>query len=527
MGWLRTLVLRLLLFCSIAFPLGCCLTLDYPKVGPSLFRVVLWIAAVVTMFVDWSLLNRRILEYQKAFTTCAENSPPRWENWTHSFRGLALFALIWLPVQCARANDDTEPGPWLVGVLLLTVTCALWWTLFLGGLTWLRYRLKGFVIPKDMRPSGRPPAPWAVAASMAPVLWLVFFGAEGAVVLAALGTHMATAEEDRVEVLVELGPDDSIDEVRGTIVAFGGHAQPAFPSIDMGEDADLAQTWLVTVPQSAAPGLVVALSFRPEDVDHIELNSAVPLGREVSSGACIPSVTVNSARSWYVEPKLVAVIDTGVDSSHPDFYGVVRGESRDLDGHGTAVAGLIGGTRSSVNAGGVSVYVGSYPAMALGRRHLDDVVDEIADAIDDGAAVINLSLGALGEAPDPVQKVVEYAQREGVIVVAAAGNRGPEGHALEQWPANIPGVVVVGAEDRWGRPLASSSRISGMDHAVLAPGEGVCTTAAGGGYQAATGSSFAAGLVSGQIAAWAARGCALRASEIGSFDLADGPNRCR
>ncbi len=422
MGWLRTLVLRLLLFCSIAFPLGCCLTLDYPKVGPSLFRVVLWIAAVVTMFVDWSLLNRRILEYQKAFTTCAENSPPRWENWTHSFRGLALFALIWLPVQCARANDDTEPGPWLVGVLLLTVTCALWWTLFLGGFTWLRYRLKGFVIPKDMRPSGRPPAPWAVAASMAPVLWLVFFGAEGAVVLAALGTHMATAEEDRVEVLVELGPDDSIDEVRGTIVAFGGHAQPAFPSIDMGEDADLAQTWLVTVPQSAAPGLVVALSFRPEDVDHIELNSAVPLGREVSSGACIPSVTVNSARSWYVEPKLVAVIDTGVDSSHPDFYGVVRGESRDLDGHGTAVAGLIGGF---TRRGCWRAHVRQHGQDERVRRRLSDRVRRRTDVPVGG-------VDATVDGPPHVSQTAHVEAGAGCVVGRGAGLGQLEHHDLRR-----------------------------------------------------------------------------------------------
>ena len=157
MRWFGTLQLRLLLFGGIAWSLGCCLTVDDPNIGPTLFRAVLWIAAVITMFVDWSLLNRRILEYQKAFTTCAETAPPRWEKFTHSFRGLALFGVIWLPIQCVRADEDTDPLAMLVGVALLTVTCALWWTLVLGGFTWLRYRIKGRLIPKDMRPSGRPP----------------------------------------------------------------------------------------------------------------------------------------------------------------------------------------------------------------------------------------------------------------------------------------------------------------------------------------------------------------------------------
>ena len=527
MAWLRTVLLRLLLFCGIAFPLGCCLTVDDPNTGPKLFRGVLWIAAVITMFVDWSLLNRRILEYQKAFTTCAETAPPRWEKFTHSFRGLALFALLWFPVQCMRAKDAAEPGMVLtLGVLLLTVTCALWWTLVLGGFTWIRYRIKGRLIPKDVRPSGRPPAPWTVAAFTGPVLWLVFFGAEGAAVLAALGTQLTTQSEDRVELLVELGPDDHIREISGTIALFGGSETEAFPDIDPDEDPDLARTHLVTVPRSAAPALITALALRSEDVDHIELNSAIPLGTEPTLGSCTPSIRLDTTRMWIVQPKLVAVLDTGVESSHTDFYGVVRGTSSDRHGHGTAVAGLVGGRSTSVNAGGVGVHVRSYPALMEGRRSLQDVVADIDDAIDDGAAVINLSFGAVGSPPEAMQRAVAYAEREGVIVVAAAGNR-PGGHAREQWPANIPGVVVVGAADSQGRLLASSSSVSGMGNAVLAPGDRVCTTAADGGYQAATGTSFAAGTVSGQIAAWLARGCALTRSEIGSFDLGAGPSRCR
>ncbi|MFI5860632.1 S8 family serine peptidase [Streptomyces sp. NPDC051546] len=164
----------------------------------------------------------------------------------------------------------------------------------------------------------------------------------------------------------------------------------------------------------------------------------------------------------------VAVIDTGVDYTHPDLGGgfgeghkVVGGwdfvdndaNPMDDNGHGTHVAGIIAGKAAA--AGGVT---GAAPdAELLAYRVLgadgsgDDsgIIAAIEAAVDPAnphrADIINMSLGnSAGTASDPLSRAASAAVDAGVLVFAAAGNAGP-GYWTVGSPAAAPGVIAVGA----------------------------------------------------------------------------------
>lgn len=505
MAWIWTVTKRLLLSGSVLL-FGLMLAVESGGHAEDIVRGSFILGAVVALFAEWVLVDRRLDAYEQAFTTYGQDAPPRWERLSHSGWVFGGLVVALLPLQCSRALDAADP--WQVvlgGTFWLACVCALWWTVVLGGITWLRFRLRGRLLPAEARPGGGVPAPFAVAALMAPGLLFGIWGTSGVAVATGVLTSSTTADDPRIELLVELGPDDNVSDIGTTLWMFGASSQKAFPRIDPGEDGDLAQTQIVTVPASTAVALFSALRAQPQHVDHIELNAAIEPSDDGTSSSCSPAVQF-PLPTYVSNPAVVGVVDTGVDSSHPGLRGVVKNSGSDSRGHGTAVAGLAAGPWTSPNVGGFAVSVRSYPALASPRAAVDDVVAAIDDAVDDGVDVINLSFGAVGPPPHVLVEAVEYARREGVLVVAAAGNRGPEGLASEQWPANAAGVWVVGATDAHGRELSSSSRLDGVN-GVLVPGDGLCTTSAGGTYSRVTGTSFAAARLSGTVASWKARGC--------------------
>ena len=202
---------------------------------------------------------------------------------------------------------------------------------------------------------------------------------------------------------------------------------------------------------------------------------------------------------------IVAVVDTGVDASHADLvgatlpgYDLVNGDNdpADDEGHGTGVAGMIAArTNNRQGVAGVCWGCSILPIKVLGsdgRGDLATVAAGIVKAVDSGARVINLSLG--GPAPDPsLDDAVAYATRNGVLVVAAAGNNGT---SSQFYPAATPGVIAVAATDE-GDALYPWSNY-GPWVALAAPG---CdpTALRGGGYGTCCGTSFAAPLVSGLL----------------------------
>jgi type VII secretion-associated serine protease mycosin len=215
----------------------------------------------------------------------------------------------------------------------------------------------------------------------------------------------------------------------------------------------------------------------------------------------------------------VAIIDTGVDGTHPDLTGTVIGGT-DVSGvgsangqtplgkesqHATMVASLLAGHGHGAGDGmlGVapqakllSVSVG----FGVGTVGSDEqIAAAVRWAVDNGASVINMSLTRNTlDWPPSWDDAFLYAMEHDVVIVAAAGNRG-SGTTEVGAPATMPGVLVVGGVDRAGKASFDASS-QGITIAVSAPSEDLVGAAPGGGYYSWSGTSGAAPIVAGIVA---------------------------
>lgn len=225
----------------------------------------------------------------------------------------------------------------------------------------------------------------------------------------------------------------------------------------------------------------------------------------------------------------VAVIDSGVDDTHPQLKDAVDDDSgksylkgeepddesveppdysadgtTDLAGHGTKAAGIIA-ARPSDKTG----FVGLAPEATIIPIQQNDhvvtgTVGTLANAIDYavkvGADVINISQDSQKplEPGNSLQKAVADAIAAEVVVVASAGNDGAGGNVKKTYPASYKGVIAVAASNR-NNERASFSQ-SGEFVDIAAPGVGMVTTVPRGGHCAANGTSFAAPYVAGVAA---------------------------
>ncbi len=236
---------------------------------------------------------------------------------------------------------------------------------------------------------------------------------------------------------------------------------------------------------------------------------------------------------------IVAVIDTGVDLSHPDlagnlvsgisFVNSVQGASGSSDGdqvvpfhnvgpvddngHGTHVSGIIAAEADNgIGGAGVAPHCKIMPVkvLAYNTKGLEgDVASGIVWAVDHGARILNLSLGGEGGS-QTLARAVAYAEAHGALVVAAMGNDGqnPTLHdgADAEFPASLPGVVAVGAKTADGQVAAYSDHGSWIS--VAAPGSGILSTTPTypvfedlqPGYDILSGTSMATPFVSGTAA---------------------------
>ncbi len=216
----------------------------------------------------------------------------------------------------------------------------------------------------------------------------------------------------------------------------------------------------------------------------------------------------NLPAAWDVttgsEAVVVAVVDSGVQSSHPDLVGAVLpgydfvdldADASDVNGHGTAVAGIAAArANNALGAAGACWSCRILPLRVLGPEgfaRLATIAQAIDFAVEHGAAVVNVSL--YGENRNgALEAAIRRARASGVPVVAAAGNEGTT--ATEQYPAAYADTLSVGATDESGALAVYSSRGSWVK--LAAPG---CTptTQLGGGFGAGCGTSGAAPLVAG------------------------------
>ncbi|MEA2069114.1 MAG: S8 family serine peptidase, partial [Verrucomicrobiota bacterium] len=199
---------------------------------------------------------------------------------------------------------------------------------------------------------------------------------------------------------------------------------------------------------------------------------------------------------------VVAVVDTGVESGHPDLigrclagYNVVTGneDSADDHGHGTFVSGIIAASWNDAGGRGLCPAARILPVKALdatGSGAYENVAEAIVYAADRGAEVINLSLGGYAYS-HVLHDAVDYALGRGAILVAGGGNDGLE---REIYPAALLGVVGVGSTGVDGEILPSSN--TGGHVACVAPGENILSTGLDGQYATQSGSSASAAIVS-------------------------------
>lgn len=330
--------------------------------------------------------------------------------------------------------------------------------------------------------------------------------------------------------ILELGPDDSIDEVVGILERFGASWERAFPSVDLSEDVDLAQVYLVNVASSSAGPLTEALLDDFENVDHVELNFDVHLD--------IPSSNLNlrsadaslleddplASKQWALEAinghavhrmiadlepakkALVAILDTGVDANHEDVAPTFATSpaTTDLHGHGSHCAGIAGAATNnglgiaSLNWEGRFLDIAGYQALNdQGFGSIEMISQAIIDATEDGADVISMSLGAKAETPKVIRDAIEFALERDVIVVASAGNSNED--AIDHMPSNVEGVIVVSAVDRDLNKARFSNTNMSLTRPITAPGVDILSLKTGGGYVTMSGTSMSTPVVSGII----------------------------
>ena len=212
----------------------------------------------------------------------------------------------------------------------------------------------------------------------------------------------------------------------------------------------------------------------------------------------------------------IAIIDTGIDSTHPSLQGAVVGGT-DMSGlgssdgqtpvgsnsyHGTMVASIAAGRAGAELIGTAPKAQLLAVSIAFGVEGLDtdsQIADGIIWAVDNGAQVINLSLTRNSVSwPESWDEAFSYAFDNDVVVVAAVGNRA-DGTAEVSAPATIPGVISVAGLDREGVASESFST-SGLSIGVTAPSEDLIGAFPGAEYRLWSGTSGSAPIVSGLVA---------------------------
>lgn len=236
--------------------------------------------------------------------------------------------------------------------------------------------------------------------------------------------------------------------------------------------------------------------------------------QNVDPQAEIPwNITQVNVPSFWVKTKgsgvVVAVVDTGLDFSHPEFagrivspYNFTTDTSDDVEGHGTHVSGIIAGKTS-----GIAPEARIMPLKVFGNSNgfqFQDAMRYILEynktaPVQDKVIAVNCSWGGSYDA------VLHYLIRElvesGVGVIASAGNSGdgkPDTEEIFNCPGFLWEPITVGATDQDGQPAGYSSSYDGID--IGAPGTLIYSAWPGGGYKLLSGTSMAAPHVTGAYA---------------------------
>ena len=310
------------------------------------------------------------------------------------------------------------------------------------------------------------------------------------------------------------------------------------------ESIDTLDTLVIEIAPAELPTVLDTLKDN-NGIEFVEPNYLVQMSSTPNDPdfARQPSLwSIQAPQTWDALPSmqevLVAVVDSGVDVSHPDLanaiwqnagevgwdvnnqnkgtngidddgngyvddwqgWNMVSGNNNITDdqGHGTHLSGIIAaGHNNNLGISGVAPNARILPVKVLdghGNGTYAQASEGIIYAVDMGARIINLGFGGTGSS-DLLQNAIQYALNHNVLVVAAAGNGG--GNTV-YYPAGYPGVIAVSAVDS-GLSFASFS--SSGDHISLsAPGLDIYSTFPGGSYGTLSGTSMSSAEVSGVAA---------------------------
>jgi hypothetical protein len=212
---------------------------------------------------------------------------------------------------------------------------------------------------------------------------------------------------------------------------------------------------------------------------------------------------------------VVAVIDTAVDTAHPELAGVIAG-TFDATGaaekpqpHGTAMAGAIAAHAKLI---GTAPAVKLLCIAAFGATRSEgtsfNILKGLEWAAKQNANIVNMSFAG---PPDPaLQVMLAAAHAKGIVLIAAVGNAGPRSRPL--YPAADPNVIAVTATDPDDKLFDRANR--GSYIAVAAPGVNILVAAPDGGYELTSGTSVAAAEVSGVVALMLERNRTLDPGEV-------------
>lgn len=218
---------------------------------------------------------------------------------------------------------------------------------------------------------------------------------------------------------------------------------------------------------------------------------------------------------------VIAILDTGVDGTHPDLAArMVPGwnmydnnaDSSDVYGHGTLVAGTAAAVGN--NATGVAGLAWNAFIMPVriskpdGYASFSTIASGLTWAADHGAKVANISYGVSGNYT--VQSAAQYLKDKGGVTVVSAGNSG----VLD---ATAPSSTMVTVSATNINDSVTSWSTYGDFVDVSAPGEGIYTTASGGGYASVSGTSFASPATAGTVALMMAANAALDPATLESL----------
>lgn len=245
---------------------------------------------------------------------------------------------------------------------------------------------------------------------------------------------------------------------------------------------------------------------------HKSVPGVAELGNLKSSNGFVPmEPKITGIPDWWAKTRgqgvVVALLDTGVDTTHVDLQDVVidsvdfTGEGpADENGHGTAMAGIYAARANGTGTMGMASACKTISIKVIGKNGIgrnEDICKGIYHAIEKKVDIINLSINGYNPSPE-LNKAIHTAIAAGIIVICAAGNDGGLNGNENGFPSAYGSLITVGAHDRYGKPCDFTKVGPNID--FMASGTYIWSTFPGNTYACISGTSPAAALVTGMAA---------------------------